>query len=440
MPLAAASALASDLQIVPRDTAAEEAALERIAAWAIQFTPAVSIAQPAEVLLEIEGSLTLFGGLKDLWNEVAEGLARARLCRVDRVRADAARARSGSRARASRCGCGIAMRCGRAFPICRSKSCTRRPMRSRCCRTSARRTRAATASRCRATVSRGGSDRAFSTISTARSGICPIRALFSRRRPSSRPRSRCPRRRRKPRCCSSRRAGCSSSSAVISRRPRTARSASRFTFEHHKREPTRLTLSLVAATRDADHLTNVLRERLERTALPCPATAIALESELLLPLASRNLSLLPDAGQQEEAAAQLIERLRARLGDEAVLGLKRFRRSPARARVAHVSAGSPMAAATSALPRAAIAAGPAAVAPGASRGRSSEIADAPCYDGRLTLARRPRAHRIGLVGRPRRHARLLRRVQSVGSAAVDLPRAQRARRGGFCTGFLPESR
>src|SRR6185503_1666339 len=51
-----------------------EAALERVAAWAIQFTPAVSLAQPAEVLLEIAGSLTLFGGLKRLWNELSEGL------------------------------------------------------------------------------------------------------------------------------------------------------------------------------------------------------------------------------------------------------------------------------------------------------------------------------------------------------------------------------
>ncbi|HET7157892.1 MAG TPA: DNA polymerase Y family protein, partial [Burkholderiales bacterium] len=49
---------------------------------------------------------------------------------------------------------------------------------------------------------------------------------------------------------------------------------------------------------------------------------ITLTSELLLPLASHTLSLLPDAGQHEEAATQLIERLRARLGDEAVLGLK----------------------------------------------------------------------------------------------------------------------
>src|SRR3954466_15657145 len=74
MPLSAASALASGLEIVPRDAAAESAALERIAAWAIQFTPAVSISQPAEVLLEIAGSLTLFGGLKNFWNALAEGL------------------------------------------------------------------------------------------------------------------------------------------------------------------------------------------------------------------------------------------------------------------------------------------------------------------------------------------------------------------------------
>src|SRR3977135_372950 len=38
MPPAAASALASDLQVVSRDIAAEGAALERIAAWAIQNT------------------------------------------------------------------------------------------------------------------------------------------------------------------------------------------------------------------------------------------------------------------------------------------------------------------------------------------------------------------------------------------------------------------
>ena len=42
MPVAAAMALASGLTTVPRDTTAERGALERIAAWSNQFTPAVS--------------------------------------------------------------------------------------------------------------------------------------------------------------------------------------------------------------------------------------------------------------------------------------------------------------------------------------------------------------------------------------------------------------
>ena len=58
MPAAAASALAADLRLVPRHLTAEQAALERIAAWAIQFTPTVSIECPSEVLLEVEGELT----------------------------------------------------------------------------------------------------------------------------------------------------------------------------------------------------------------------------------------------------------------------------------------------------------------------------------------------------------------------------------------------
>ena len=87
MPVAAASALAADLRVLPRDPAAERAALERIAAWAIQFTPAVSIAPPAEVLLEIAGSLKLFGGLKRLWARIEQELERHRLRRLDRVRA-----------------------------------------------------------------------------------------------------------------------------------------------------------------------------------------------------------------------------------------------------------------------------------------------------------------------------------------------------------------
>src|SRR5687767_14315953 len=51
MAVTAAWTLASGLRIFPRDATAERAALERIAAWALQFTPVVSLAAPDEVLL-----------------------------------------------------------------------------------------------------------------------------------------------------------------------------------------------------------------------------------------------------------------------------------------------------------------------------------------------------------------------------------------------------
>ena len=41
----------------------------------------------------------------------------------------------------------------------------------------------------------------------------------------------------------------------------------------------------------------------------------------MLPLAARNLTLLPDAREQAETIVRLIERLRARLGADAVQGL-----------------------------------------------------------------------------------------------------------------------
>jgi len=95
----------------------------------------------------------------------------------------------------------------------------------------------------------------------------------------------------------------------------------RFKLAHEGRDDTCFELNLATATRDVEHLAAILRERLERLALPSPAIAVALESGLLPPLASSNLSFLPDSRDEAETAARLIERLRARLGDEAVKGL-----------------------------------------------------------------------------------------------------------------------
>ena len=51
-----------------------QGSLEAIAAWACQFTPKVSLEPPQALLLEVEGSLRLFGGLQSLKDRLARGL------------------------------------------------------------------------------------------------------------------------------------------------------------------------------------------------------------------------------------------------------------------------------------------------------------------------------------------------------------------------------
>jgi protein ImuB len=74
-PLTAAWALAPALEILERNGPAEQAALERLAVWAGRFSSAVSLEPPAGVLLEARGSLRLFGGLRAFRAEVGRGLA-----------------------------------------------------------------------------------------------------------------------------------------------------------------------------------------------------------------------------------------------------------------------------------------------------------------------------------------------------------------------------
>ena len=93
------------------------------------------------------------------------------------------------------------------------------------------------------------------------------------------------------------------------------------THEHYLQQrgmpPTHVPFVLGAPARMPAHLIGVLRERLARVTLPAPVEAIVLESEETAPLAGRNLGLLP--GDEADAAqVPLVDRLRARLGDEAV--------------------------------------------------------------------------------------------------------------------------
>ncbi len=74
MGLGAADARVPRLEVRGRDPALETAALEALAVWAGRFSNFVSLEPPAGLLIEIGGSLRLFGGVGKLRQEIESGL------------------------------------------------------------------------------------------------------------------------------------------------------------------------------------------------------------------------------------------------------------------------------------------------------------------------------------------------------------------------------
>lgn len=74
MTAAAAQALADNLVVRRRDPAAEEASLDGLAVWAGRFTPSVSLEPPAGLLLEIGTCLSLHRGLANLLKLARSGI------------------------------------------------------------------------------------------------------------------------------------------------------------------------------------------------------------------------------------------------------------------------------------------------------------------------------------------------------------------------------
>jgi len=89
----------------------------------------------------------------------------------------------------------------------------------------------------------------------------------------------------------------------------------------HESRSTTVEIGLASATRDAGRLAQVLRERLARTALAEPVTAIRLEAGDFAPLQGTSAGMFGDPAGEAEDWARLVERLRARLGHAAVCGL-----------------------------------------------------------------------------------------------------------------------
>ncbi|MBM3343949.1 MAG: DNA polymerase Y family protein [Betaproteobacteria bacterium] len=322
MVVSAAYALAAGLNTLTRDITKERATLARLAAWSQQFTSLVSIAEPDTVLLEIAGSLKLFGGLNKLTQHIARGIQElgfhaSLACAPTPLAAQwFARARVNVRVQhpdalrhvLEKLPAGLACDDDATHDLLENigartlGDCLKLPRGGLARRAGERLLDQLD----RALGTRPDPRLPFVAPQTWRATL-PLAApvenaealLFAARR------------------LLAELAGWLAATAHGVQRPS-------FELLHEKQLATVITLELAAASRDLDHLSTLLRERLARTELPAPAIEITVASGRVVPLASNNLSFLPlatnSAGSQE-STARFIEKINARLGAHAICGL-----------------------------------------------------------------------------------------------------------------------
>lgn len=95
-------------------------------------------------------------------------------------------------------------------------------------------------------------------------------------------------------------------------------------FTHERHAPTILQIRTTMPLRDAAKLLVLLRERLERVPFVAPAEGITVSAEYFVALGDTQLDLLDAKRGRDQAWAGLLDKLRARLGNDAVhhLGLR----------------------------------------------------------------------------------------------------------------------
>ena len=93
------------------------------------------------------------------------------------------------------------------------------------------------------------------------------------------------------------------------------------TLEHRGLPPTRIDVGLASPGREAGRFVELLRERLAGHRLAAPVEAIRIEADAFVPFEGMTAGLFGDARAETEAWTRLVERLQARLGQDAVYGL-----------------------------------------------------------------------------------------------------------------------
>lgn len=279
-------------------------ALAPIAAWACQFTPKVSLEPPQELLLEVQGSLRLHGGLGALQERLAAGLLAlgfsARLATAPTPRAALWLSRGEGEAfealpvEVTR----LDVEFFRSIGVTTVGELLRLP-------------REGLAQRCGAHVA-GDLDRALGALPEPRAFFAPPpRFAAGLELPAE----------------------VSHAEGLLFGARRlliqlegllAARQAGIRGFQLtllHENQSTLVEVGLASPARDAERLAQLLRERLGSLTLPEPVEAMRLEAGDFVPLPGRSSGMFGDVAGEAEGWARLAERLRARMGHDAVCGL-----------------------------------------------------------------------------------------------------------------------
>ena len=317
---ATALALAAHLHVIEYDPLAEREALEQVAGWLLQFTPSVALQPPDGVLLDVEGSLRLFGGADRLQARLREGLAElgfvARLAGAPTATAAwlLARWRDGARIEhETLLGAGLA-----AVPVELLEAAA--PHRDALAAIGVRRF-GDLARLPRAGLARRWGPALLEQIDAAlgrraepqRWFEAPARFALGLELLAQVEHA-------EALLFASRRMLLQLAGWLAARQSATREAV--LTGEHdagrHACPPTRVVLRLAQPSRDADRFVAVLRERLARLVLPAPVHTLRLGCDRTIRLSGTPGELFPTPGTDAEGLARLVERLQARLGREQV--------------------------------------------------------------------------------------------------------------------------
>ena len=320
MTAGAVHALCDRVRVQGRDRRLERQALERLAAWAGQFTSTLSLEPPAGLLLEVEGSERLFGGLASLVERVRQGVAAlgytARLAVAPTPLAALWLARAGREClvrqpgRLVRALAGIPVEQIEPDPGARARlhglgvhrlgDCLRLPTEGLARRFGP--------DFCRRL------DRALGRVPDPRLRYRPPLHFLSRLQLPVAVEAA-------PALAFAVQRQLGELTGML-----RARDAAVQRLElrlcHASGRATAIQLGMVAPCRDGQHLLGLVRVQLERLVLPEPVVALELESRRLQPAAPDTRPLFPLAPGRDTGGGPLLDRLQARLGRGRIQGLR----------------------------------------------------------------------------------------------------------------------